>query len=1107
MLTLIEGGLFSGGHERIKETILGLLKNGRKAFLIVPEQQTVSAEREMTDALPSSAPLSFEVTNFTRFADTVFRSLGGLAGESADASKKALIMWRTLRELAPLLETVNAKGEISLGSVKRMLGAVSRMQSFSVTPDELLKAKDMLLTTEGVLTDKRLLSKLNDVATVMTRYRQILELTSLSSADAVLAAEEKLALADTEYLRDTEFFIDGFTSFTEPQYKLISTLIKRYNVTIYLGLPKAMPDAYEYTEIKETHSRIVRIASLAETDVKLHRIDGTVNVASGMLPETVAMLWRNTGRIDPELIDNDALRIYEADTPYDECDLIAADIKKRVMGGAKYSDFGIIARSLTPYVGILDVAFSKANVPLFISEGSDISSHELIRLIYSAYSAVSGGFDRRDVISYSKCSLIGVPRNLADEFELYVEKWQISGKRFTDGVIWNMNPLGYSDRKPDNYEEKILSIDRARNAIIEPLKALAEESAEAETVSEHARALVKFLVELDVEEKLRRKSEDESILGKSERADIARLWGALCSALDGMCEVIGDIEVGSDTFLSLLKIVFSEIKIGRIPAFCEQVVCGSADVARMYGKKYIYVIGANAGLFPATVDDDDFFTERDKSILLGVGLSVSETSKVKSARELYLVSRAISFARVGVIITYSAQDASFKAISPSEIITRLIEKTGRSIMPIKASEMVAADRVYTAEYALEHINDSKGDLNAISEALVACGYKDRLKISESALRVTNVKLNENSIELLYGNSVRTSASKLERYSSCPMSYFCAYDMKLATEEKAEFNSMNIGTFIHAVLESFFNELKKRGKHISDITSEEKLALIKKVSEEFAERLFDGMPKTSARVQNTVNVLARQAAPIIDSLCDEFSKCEYEPVFFELGIDKTDRSTPDSPTFNLDTGHSLYLVGKVDRVDTFKSGDNVYVRVIDYKTGNKEFSPKDLGEGKNLQMFLYLKSIVESKSSEFRERIGVGDEGALIPAGVIYVKSGIFDGAVTKNDPKAALDSIKKEQKRLGMLLDDPESLKAMNPDFMPVKFKSDGTPTSRTQDKLYSTEGWVGISRAINEAVNQLGSRMTGGEIGPISARARNAKDTPCQYCSFKAICRNPKLK
>ena len=77
MLRIIEGGFFSGAHELINKEIKELVDKKKRAFLIVPEQQTVIAEAELSEKLCDSAPLYFEVTNFTRLANTVFRSLGG----------------------------------------------------------------------------------------------------------------------------------------------------------------------------------------------------------------------------------------------------------------------------------------------------------------------------------------------------------------------------------------------------------------------------------------------------------------------------------------------------------------------------------------------------------------------------------------------------------------------------------------------------------------------------------------------------------------------------------------------------------------------------------------------------------------------------------------------------------------------------------------------------------------------------------------------------------------------------------------------------------------------------------------------------------------------
>ena len=1099
MLTLIEGGFFAGCHEKIAEEIKTLVSSGNKAYLIVPEQQTVNAEREMTDLLPPSYPLVFEVTNFTRFANTVFRRLGGLSKESASSAKKALVMWRTLTELLPTLEAYGGK-EITSGGVAKMLSAVKQMQSFSINPSELADAAAALENEGGAIADKRLVAKIKDMASIMSLYKRILNENFSDTDDELLIAEEKINSAKEDFLADTRIYIDGFASFTEPQYKVISALIKRCDVTVCLTLPKSAESAFEFSEIKAAHPRLVKLSAESDADTRLLRIDGQHNSPSPLISDIASLLWRSFGSIDKDFLkDNKSLRIYEAETPYDECDFVAQDIKKRVMNGARYSDFGIIARSITSYIGILDNAFKKARIPLFLSARSDVESYEVIRLIYSAFSAVTGGYSRQDVITYAKCSLSGAMRQEVDEFELYAEKWQINGSRFTDGIFWNMNPSGYTERRRRDHDEKLSRIDRTRSVIITPLMNFEESLKSAATVKDYAAALMNFLTSLDIEKRLFEKS------GEDSQASTDKVWHLICDSLDSIYTVLGNTKCTPDVFLSLLKTAFSESDIGRIPAFVEQVTAGSADTARMYGKKYIYIIGANRGVFPAAVEDDSYFTDKDKSTLIRVGLLLEKDSDIRSARELYYFTRAISYARVGVNLVYAEKDTSFKAMQPSDAITRICALTDGAIRPIKLSALPLKEKAYTEEYALEHINQKAPEFRALSNALDKTEAKDRLRISEGKIKNIGLSLGDDAVDKLYGSTINMTQSRIDNFIGCPMNYFCKYNLGLDPNRRVEFDNSNIGTFIHSVLENFFAELKARGRKISDITDKEKDDLIKLAAEKYTSVCFEGIVTASARLQNTIKNLCRMARPIIDGLCDEFSDCEYEPTFFELKISSEGKELPSPAIFNTGSGKRVCIFGTMDRVDTYKCGEDVYVRVVDYKTGGKDFSPKDIQNGENLQMFLYLKSVVETGSDVFREKIGVGSEGRLIPAGVIYVKTSVKDGSITKNSQSEAMASVKANQQRLGMILDDAESIKAMNPDFLPIKYKKNGEPDYHSKAKLYTLEGWERMNDTISNVMTDICDRMLSGDIDATPLK-KGGKAKICEYCDFKAICRNASI-
>ncbi len=1103
MLNLIEGGFFAGGKEMITELAANRTRRNEKSLFIVPEPQTVKTEREMANILPSSAPLCFEVTNFTRLADTVFRSLGGLSISNADSAKRALLMWRTLTELSPILETFGKGKEISSGNVTRMLATVEQIQSAALDAHLLSEAADRMMS-EDVFFDARLHSKLKDISAVISLYKKLLFEKFSESNDVLISAAKKLSNAPSEFLSDTEIFIEGFTSFTEPQYNIIDELLKKCTVTINLIIPKEHPDAFEYSEVKNAHGRLAKLAAKNGIDVKLERLGGIHTETDPLICETVNLIWRSLGKIDDDIASKESIKIFEATDPYEECDFIASDIKRRVMEGSEYSDFGIIARSLSPYESLLNISFDKAGIPLFMSTRTDIGTYEVIKLIYSAFSVIGGGFERRDVISYSKCSLSGVDDGLADEFELYAEKWQIQRNRFKDGIIWNMNPDGYTDRRTEQTVTKLLLIHEAKEAIISPLLTLEESLEDACTVKDYTVALVNFLTKLDIEEKLKKKSRESKVLLNSNAAEeIGRLWKLICDALDSLCEVLGDLKTDARTYLNLLKITFEKTDIGRIPAYADSVAAADAEGTVMSGKKHIYIIGTNAGEFPGISDDDSYFTQSDKRILSSLGVSIDENTDIQSSRELYLFVKALSYAKKTVTITLHSADTSFKTTPKSEAVNKISEISSGKIKIKKISDIPTKDLSYFPEYALEHISNSKDHFKTLEAALSLTEFKERLDISSKNIHNSKLKLSSSSIMSLYDGKIRMTQSKLEKYVKCPMNYFCTYNLDLNPEKRVEFDARNIGNFIHSVLENFFILLKKEGKKISMTTDEERLKLISRVATDYVVRCFEGIPKTSVRIKNTIDKICRASKPIIDSLCDEFSNCKYEPTFFEVEI-KEEKNTSASK-LKTSSGAEISLSGKIDRVDVYKEGNNAYIRVIDYKSGNKIFSPSDIEEGLNLQMFLYLKSIVGTKNKDLKEKMGADENTKLIPAGVIYLKTDISEPTVTHNSEEATLSAVKNNQKRTGMILNDSESISAMNPNFLPIKFKKDGTPDSHSKDKLYTSDGWDKISDTIDRALTNICEKVISGEI-PANIFMKKGEKSPCLYCDFKAICRSAKF-
>ena len=1099
MLKIIEGSFYSDAGISLKNRIKASLLAGKKAVLIVPEQQTVIAESEMARMLSDDAPMLFEVTNFTRLANSIFRTLGGVDKEYCDSAKKALVMWRALTELSPTLSFCDGHREVNYGMVKRALAAAGEADSLTISNEDLngVKAK--------ISDNTRLLKKVEDLVLITSLYKRLLSEKYADVGEDIAEAARKLSEHPEEFC-DTEFFIDGFTSFTEPQYSLIELLIERTDLNVHLSLSRARADAFEFLEPQDTKKRLTALAAKKNSTVSLDRRDGRF-FAKEELSAILDLLWQTRGKLDSDMRPEDAIAIYEAATPYDAADFIVSDVKRRAMLGASYSDFAIVCASAEKYVGILDVCAKRSGVPIFISASKDISSYEAVKLIYTALRCSVGGFMREDVISYAKCGLSGISRDECDKFELYTETWNITGKRFYDGLIWNMNPDGYSTRRAKDSDRRLIELNSVRELLISPLAALKDGLCEAETVRQYATALYRFMLDVSLSDAIERHAEDLTTIGEGELAEEnLRIYKIICDALDTLVEASADEPTDAEGFISRLKIVFSSASVSKIPSFSDVVTVGSADMLRLSRKKYVYMLGVNKGELPSIAAPDSFFTERDRARLCREGLPFEENDDAKRARELYSFSRAFSYASDFLTLVYSTKSADFSSIKRADVIDRITDICTGRLNVKKISDIPARDLIYSPNDALESLGKiDEGDYEAIALALSDAGKERELKIAEGKPENDSMRLSADTLDIIYRDDIYLSQSKIDCYNTCPLSYFCRYDLKLSEGEAAEFDARNIGSFVHAILENFFALSEELDTPFESIDEETRDALIKKAAEAYLEKIItDGEVKTK-RTSLLIDRLVHACKPIVLGLCEEFSGSDYRPKYFELAIGGKQEHDPELLTFTDGDGKRTLIKGSIDRVDTFKYGNDVYVRVIDYKTGKKDFSPADLFEGKNLQMFLYLRAVVDSKNKKLYENIGLGEDGRLIPAGVLYVKSDLSDVKISHASPETELEAVKSEQRRQGMLLDDPISLGAMNLKFLPIRIKKDGSYYKDSEKKLYSSAGWESLCKTVEDSVKKVTGKMRSGNIYAEPMKKKNS--SPCEYCKFKPICRNAKIK
>ncbi len=1105
MIRIITGDFGSGKTTAITESIRRDLENGQKACLLVPEQETVTAEMRMAHILPPSATLSFEVSNFTRLANTVFRRVGGLSYRYAGKSTRALCMWRTMGELLPLLH--EKEGDVEIGRVRRMTAAMSELSALSITPSALMS------TAKKLPSDSRLREKLEDLSLLFTTYRALLHERFDDATEDL--DRLSLILREKKPLCDTVFYVDGFISFTEQEYSVLAALAAACELTVTLTLPA---DREEDLCFAETHHTLLRLTRMAEKEsVALTRTDLGENkrTASPFLKTVEKQLFSGnmTGDVccempNPEDPLRAPLRIFRAADPFGEAEWIAADIARRVAEeGAHYRDFAIIARRAESYAGVLDVVMEASDIPCFMAKSTDLSAFRAIKMIYTAYAVCTGGWRRGDVISFLKCGMCDVSEEDTDIFELYVTAWRLDGRRFTDDIAWNMNPDGYKAAMTPHAAEIVTRANAVREILRARLLPLAAQC-RRQSVPDHCRALFGFLDALAIERKLEKEAAEAARDGRTAEAqELSRLFRVICDTLDLLAEAIPDGEVSPESFLDLLRLSFGEVQLARIPTATDEVTVGSADLLRIHEPKHVYLIGVQDGVFPAAVNEASVFTENDRAVLSELGLSLAPDLVLRAARELFCLGRAFSISSESVTLLYAEATLGGSTQHPSDIIKRLTEGEGAPLSVVDVRDLPPLMHLWRRHSAVNRLGLLHGSpegaalADCLAEDPVLGATVDRL---HRPLVDADCRLSRETTDALYPHRITLSQSKIDRYVKCPFSYVCTHALRLKADRVISFDYADIGTLVHAIIERFFEKWGQDIKTVGAYSEKERHAEIDHVIEEELCAIFFDEELKTPRLLHLIRTLTREAYLLLDELVRELCQGAFVPRFFEMSMTAAGEDAPGTRVITLEDGTAVTLAGYIDRVDIFRDEDGtVYLRVIDYKTGNERFSPDNVARGLNIQLLLYLVSLWKSENPRFREAL---DARELKPAAMLYVGARtadkLFDSPQDgESVQKAALSGVY----RRGLCLDEPRVLAAMDSTgsgrYLPVRFNKDGSLRAGDEKYLLTLEGIGDLADQMDAAIRRIGEGMKSGnaKASPLVEKNRN----PCKYCDMKAVCRS----
>ncbi len=1066
MIKFIYGRAATGKSYKIISDISADVAKGRDVVLLVPEQFTFESERALLKALGNKATTDVSVLSFTRMYDEITRKVGGRVANNITDSDRVILMNRAFKAVRDKLQ-IWSKYVNSPHFTANLIAAITEFKTSAILPEDINRAL-------GSVTGNYLRLKLQDISIIYSAYNALLGTVYLDPVDDLTRLNDKLI--SFRYFEGKNVYIDSFKNFTGQQYKILERIISQAD-NVYISVTSDNIKSTELSIFSNVNNTVRKICDIAKKySVKIMDCEElkSNHYKSDGLHALEAYLSKFAEKID----STEDLRIIKCNTCADEAEFTARTIRRLVREeGYRYRDFVIISRNAETYQKYIEKHCSNNEVFCFTDKRRKINNLPLPALINSALSlAISLSTD--EIYNFHKTTLTNMTLNELAMLENYTYLWNVKGVDWLDD--WTMNPNGFiaaseDSEEANDYSDALAELNRLRNIAIEPI--IHFRSAFSGTPKNLAAAIIKLLEECGAAQKLKQRLNECKAGRLSEEADDLRLsWDAVMNLLDGFVKCLPDSEIAPSEFIELWKDSLEFSTIGNIPQMVDEVTFGSADRIKPSRPKVAFVIGVNQGIFPAKVTSGGIFAANERENLINSGLEIPDFGISSVIDEEYLLYSSLCCPTEKLFITYAAADSSGAALEPSQVIGEILENSDDFRITEVDTKVLSTENLPETRKTAHNSMYSyfATDKNAYITVKNALGADEDGAVEEkiNSFSKENARVTpENSVRL-FGNKIGISATGFDTFHRCKFSYFCRYGLGLKRIQPAEFDVLQRGTLSHYVLE---NLVKKYIDKFSELSRADSDKIIETLVSEYL-ALIDGYERIETpRIKFLVNIITSSLKDVAYHIICEMAQCEFRPEFFELKIGN-DGTIPTLSVPFSDSGE-MRIRGSIDRVDIYGN----YVRIVDYKTGTKVFHLPDILVGLNLQMLIYLYTVIRGNNEYLNSKL---------PAGILYMPSKRDFG-----DPKILSMN--------GLILLDEEVMSAMDKEgagvYIPKRpFKADGSLSSRATayaepDVFEQTFDYIEL------LLKRMGNDLQNGELNadPVDG----IKSDACKYCDFSSIC------
>lgn len=1101
----------SGKSHRIYEEIMqrAAQEPGRNFLIIVPDQFTMQTQKDLVMRSDRGGILNIDVLSFGRLSHRILEEVGTKEMPVLDDTGKSLVLQKIA---ADLKEQLPAMGSLlhKQGYIHEVKSAISEFMQYGISTQDM----DKLIASA----EKRgaLAMKLRDLKTLYRGFQDYIR-------DHFITTEETLdvlrrSLVKSKILPDSVVVFDGFTGFTPIQNRLIQELMRVCEETIVTVTIGEEEDPYQmdgeqklFHLSKKTVADLVKLAAEAEVT---RGEDVFVKGGPNRFTEAPALCYLEQNlfryQYEPYTEKQHEIHMFEALSPREEVHQTALYIRKLIREeGLTYRDIAVVIGDLEGYASYVETEFGQLEIPCFLDRTRGIVLNPMIEYIKSVLQLYIRDFSYDTVFHFLRSGMADISREEIDELENYVIRTGARGYRTYSRLFTRKTEemqQGSGQEDTERAEEALERLNRIRQQFADTVEIL--HMAPRAKAGEYVDRLYDFLEQNQVQQKLlnyQQQFEQEGDLAKAR--EYAQIYRLVMDLLDQIYELLGEEEISLQEFADILEAGFGEITVGTIPQNVDRIVVGDMERTRLKQVKVLFFLGVNDGNIPKNASKGGIISDMDREFLIESG-----TEMAPSPRQQMYIQRLYLYLNMTkpserLYLSYAKVNSDGKGIRPSYLID-----TVRKLFPQLAVEYPQnRSRIeqiegrqegarYLAEELREYADGTLREEERQDFYLMYRAYeadpegRDRLTAA-AFRRYKESGLSRIVARALYGRQLENSVSRLETYAACACRHFLQYGLSLQEREEFGFEVSDMGNVYHAVLENFAGKLAESGRTWWDFDENFATQAIKEAVEGYAATYGETVLYSSARNEYAITRMSRILTRTVLTLQQHLKQGSFQPDDYELSF----RFAEDLDSIHVDLSEEekMHLQGRIDRIDVSEDAEHVYVKVIDYKSGNKKFDLAALYYGLQLQLVVYMNAAMELESRKHPDK-------EIVPAALLYYH---IDDPTIETPVELTQEQINEEiltrLRMNGVVNSDPAVVERLDrflqdkSKVIPVEKKKDGSFSARSG--ILSREELQVVSAYVDTKIRQIGREILDGKIAANPYEKGN--EEACTYCAYKKVC------